>query len=273
MTDAPHSPDASAADLADLAERLALVAADLAMTMAAEARADLDTKSSATDLVTAADRAAEAAIVEGILAARPNDAIEGEEGTSRPGTSNVTWHIDPIDGTTNYVYALPAFSVSVAAAVDDEVVAGIVVDPTHEIVYRAVQGDGATANGSPLRCSSLDTMATALVATGFSYRSDRRREQAQVMVELLPAIRDIRRHGSAALELCAVATGQVDAYYESGLNRWDLAAGSLIASEAGALVANLDDGPPDGSAALAAGPGVFGPLRDALRAIDGAAER
>ncbi|MEL7156599.1 MAG: inositol monophosphatase family protein, partial [Actinomycetota bacterium] len=211
-------------------------------------------------------------LVEGIVAVRPHDAIEGEEGTSRPGSSNVTWHLDPIDGTTNYVYGVPAFSVSVAAAVDDDVVAGVVVDPSLGIVYRAVAGGGATANGAPLRCSDRDTLATALLATGFSYRAERRRVQAEVLVELLPVVRDIRRFGSAALDLCAVAAGRVDAYYETGLNRWDLAAGALIAAEAGAVVENLSGGRADRSATLAAPPGLFPALRDRLVAIEGTTE-
>ncbi len=260
MTSAPD-PES----LADLALEVARNAADLAGTMAAEARRDPDTKSTGTDLVTVADRAAEAAIVEGVLARRPDDGVEGEEGTSRPGSSGVVWHIDPIDGTTNYVYGLPAYSVSVAAAVDDRVVAGVVVDPSHELHYRAVLGGGATVNGRPLSCSGLDRLDTALVATGFGYDAVRRRHQAEVLLELLPRIRDIRRYGSAALDLCAVAGGLVDAYYERGLNRWDLAAGALIATEAGARVGNLRGGDADGELLLAAPPALFEPLAEVLR--------
>jgi myo-inositol-1(or 4)-monophosphatase len=246
--------------LADVAQDLARQAGALVTEMAASARRDPDTKSSTTDLVTAADRAAENHIVDGLLACRPDDAIEGEEGASRPGTSGVTWHIDPIDGTTNYVYDIPAFSVSIAAAVDDRMVAGVVYDPVNDVLYRAVSGQGASCNGEPVRCSANDELATALVATGFGYDRHRRRHQAELLVEILPRVRDIRRFGSAALDLCAVASGRVDAYFERGLNMWDLAAGWLIASEAGAVVGNLHGGPPDTRFLVAAPAALFDPL-------------
>lgn len=253
---------------ADLASELALSAGRTVLDMARTARTETATKSSATDLVTSADTAAERLIVDGILATRPDDGIEGEEGTSRPGMSGVVWHVDPIDGTTNYVYDLPAFSVSIAAAVDDEVVAGVVFDPAHNHLYRAVRGLGATRNGDVLRCSTIDDAAIALVATGFSYAADRRREQARLLVDVLPVVRDIRRFGSAALDLCAVGSAQVDAYYERGLNRWDLAAGALVARESGAIVENLRGGEPDGTFVLAAGPGLFETLQRLLAGLN-----
>lgn len=254
--------------LADLACRLATDAGSTALELAEKARSETTTKSSATDLVTIADRAAEDLIVQGVLAERPGDGIEGEEGTSRPGTSGVVWHIDPIDGTTNYVYDVPAYAVSIAAAIDDAVVVGTVFDPAQQLLYRAITGHGATCNDRPLRCSSKPDLATALVGTGFSYLADRRRRQAEILVDVLPLIRDIRRFGSAALDLCAVATGQVDAYYERGLNRWDLAAGALVAQEAGAVVENLRGGAPDGAFVLAAGPSLFPELRALLTRLD-----
>lgn len=251
-------------ELADLASELAARAGQIALDLAQTARTETATKSSATDLVTTADTAAEKLIVDGLMAERPEDGLEGEEGTSRPGTSGVVWHIDPIDGTTNYVYDIPAYAVSIAAAVADDVVAGAVFDPANQLLYRAVKGHGATCNGEVLRCSTNENMATALVATGFAYSADRRRRQAEILVDVIPLIRDIRRFGSAALDLCAVATAQVDAYYERGLNRWDLAAGALVAREAGARVENLRGGEPDGSFVLAAAPGLFAPLHDLL---------
>ncbi|MEM7339116.1 MAG: inositol monophosphatase family protein [Actinomycetota bacterium] len=257
-----HEPDTYMA----LAIELAREAGALVTTLAAEARANPETKSSGSDLVTLADKQAEALIVDGLLTARPDDGIEGEEGASHAGSSGVVWHIDPIDGTTNYVYAIPAFSVSIAAAVDDQVVAGVVFDPVGDRLYRATIGGGAFCNDQPIACTALDATATALVATGFSYNAARRRHQAGVVGSIISEIRDIRRFGSAALDLCAVATGQVDAYYELGLNRWDLAAGALIAAEAGALVANLDGGPPDSSFVLAANPTLFDQLAPMLRA-------
>lgn len=276
MAEPPTGPVAAAgpglAELGALAGRLARAAGALALAEAAAirggggrgSRGDADTKSSPTDLVTAADRAAEALIIEGILAARPGDGIAGEEGGNRAGTSGVVWHIDPIDGTTNYVYGIPAFAVSIGVEANGELVAGAVFHPSRGCLYHAVQGGGAWRDDERLRCSPLADPATALVATGFAYQPDRRRHQAGVLAEVLPRIRDIRRFGSAALDLCAVASGEVDAYWEQGLNHWDLAGGTVIAREAGALVGNLRGGPPDAGCLLAAPPALFGPLRDLL---------
>lgn len=253
--------------LADLAVELATAAGHRVVELADTARATASTKSTATDPVTDADRVAEAMITDGLLSVRPDDSIVGEEGASHQGGTAVTWHIDPIDGTTNYVYGIPAFSVSIAAEVGDQVVAGVVFNPSVDELYRATIGAGSTCNGERLRVRPATELATALVATGFGYTAPRRRHQGRVIAELLGRIRDIRRFGSAALDLCAVATGRVDAYYELGLNRWDLAAGALIASEAGASVGNLDGGPPLDGFLLAAGPELFGPLRSALREL------
>lgn len=276
MAEPPTGPVAAAgpglAELGALAGRLARAAGALALAEAAAirggggrgSRGDADTKSSPTDLVTAADRAAEALIIDGILAARPGDGIAGEEGGNRAGTSGVVWHIDPIDGTTNYVYGIPAFAVSIGVEANGELVAGAVFHPSRGCLYHAVQGGGAWRDDERLRCSPLADTATALVATGFAYQPDRRRHQAGVLAEVLPRIRDIRRFGSAALDLCAVASGEVDAYWEQGLNHWDLAGGTVIAREAGALVGNLRGGPPDAGCLLAAPPALFGPLRDLL---------
>jgi len=259
-------------ELLELATALAVEAGSSLSELAATARRSPATKSSSSDLVTEADTSAEALITHGILAARPEDGIVGEEGASRQGTTPVVWHIDPIDGTTNYVYAIPAFSVSIAAEVDGRVVAGVVLNPSNGELYTATLGAGSTCNDERLRCRPATDLATALVATGFGYRPEVRRRQAELLVDLLPEIRDIRRFGSAALDLCAVAAGRVDAYYERGLNRWDLAAGSLVATEAGATVANLRGGPPDASFAVAASPELFTALRGRLldlRADDG----
>jgi myo-inositol-1(or 4)-monophosphatase len=221
-------------------------------------------------MVTTADRAAEALITESIRAARPDDAIAGEEGTDHDGTTGVLWHVDPIDGTTNYVYSIPAFAVSIGVEVNGLMVAGAVYDPSRRQLYRAVVGDGAWRDDDRITCSSRTDLATSLAATGFSYQPERRRHQAQVLSEVLPRIRDIRRFGSAALDLCAAACGEVDAYWEQGLNQWDLAAGSVIAREAGAVVGNLQGGPPDAGCLLAAPPALFGPLRSVL--IDAGAD-
>lgn len=285
----PAAP-ADPAALGELAVELALEAGGLIIERAAAARRSVDTKSSPTDLVTAADRASEELIVARVLAARPDDGIAGEEGSNRPGTSGVTWHIDPIDGTTNYVYAIPAFAVSIGVEHDGAMVAAAVVNPVRGQLYRAVRGagawrrdthggagpvgdgDGDRADGREgpevrLTGSPLTDVSTALVATGFSYQPDGRRAQAGVLVELLPRIRDIRRFGSAALDLCGAAAGEVDAYFERGLNRWDFAAGALIAAEAGLQVGGLHGRPPSPDMVLAAPPALFATLRGLLEPL------
>ncbi len=253
------------AELADLANRLARQAGGLIMEVAQSARSAAATKSSPTDLVTMADRSAEELVVAAISAARPQDGIQGEEGANLPGSSGVIWHIDPIDGTTNYVYGLPVFSVSIGAEHDGQMVAGAVFDPNRDRLFRAVRHGGAWCNDEAIVCSPLARISTALVATGFGYQPEQRQRQAEVLLDVLPQIRDIRRFGSAALDLCAVACGQVDAYYERGLNQWDLAAGAFIAQEAGAVVENLRGGKPGGNFLLAAPPLLFEALRDLLR--------
>ncbi|MFT5201064.1 MAG: myo-inositol-1(or 4)-monophosphatase [Candidatus Aldehydirespiratoraceae bacterium] len=213
----------------------------------------MDTKSSATDIVTEFDQWSEATIVETIIAARPDDGFIGEEGATITGTSGVVWLIDPIDGTTNFVYDLPGSSVSIAARVDDITMVGAVHDIVRDERFRAARGEGATLDGAPITPTRLTDVSTALVATGFSYDANRRRAQASALVELLPNIRDIRRLGGAAIDLCMVACGRVDAYYERGLSPWDFAAGELIAIEAGARIENRDA---TGGAVVAASPAI-----------------
>lgn len=196
----------------------------------------VDTKSSRTDMVTDIDRWVETNLVNAILADRPDDGFLGEEGASRPSSSGVTWVIDPIDGTTNFIYDIPGYSISIAADVGGQTVAGLVHDPVRNERFRATVGGGATRNNNPISVSGATDLSTALVATGFSYDRERRREQAMSLVEILPEVRDIRRLGGAALDLCALACGRVDAYFERGLAPWDTAAGALIAIEAGAVV-------------------------------------
>jgi len=235
--------------------------------------ASLETKSSTTDIVTDVDRASEELIVNRILDARPNDGVVGEEGAGITGTSGVEWVIDPIDGTTSFVYGYPGWSVSIAVARDDgpdtegETLAGVVVDPTHGHLYSAALGHGAHRNDEPIAASQLTDVQGALIGTGFSYDGARRARQAAVLQQLLPHVRDIRRSGSAALDLCYAATGQVDAYYEVGLNRWDLAAGLLIASEAGAETTQ-ESGPERPPFTVAAGAGIAAELADLLERSD-----
>jgi myo-inositol-1(or 4)-monophosphatase len=263
--------------LVDLAADVARKAADLLLEGARHTRSTVATKTSATDMVTEMDRASEALIVGALLDARPDDGIVAEEGTARTGTSGVRWVIDPLDGTTNYLYGFPGWAVSIAAEVvgtagpDPEpggrVVAGVVLDAVHDELFSAALGHGARCNGEAIHSSALTEVASALVATGFGYRPERRRDQAEVLVGLLPQVRDIRRAGAASVDLCSVACGRVDAYYEHGLSWWDHAAGSLIAAEAGAEVAPLAGGAIHSGSIVAAAQGISVALRGMLDSL------
>jgi myo-inositol-1(or 4)-monophosphatase len=230
------------------------------------------TKTSPTDVVTEMDRAAEALITSRLRAQRPGDAFLGEEGGAS-GHGPVRWIIDPLDGTVNYLYGLADWAVSIAAEVAGTVVAGVVAVPARGEVFTAVATGGAwlrAGRSAPvaLRCTTGVALAEALVATGFGYAAERRAVQGEVVAALLPQVRDIRRGGSCAVDLCSVAAGRVDAYYERGVNYWDYAAGGLIAREAGALLAGLVGRPVGPGMAVAAEPGLFGQLHDALLALD-----
>ena len=264
MTDRPAAAELLALALEIAAEAAALVAAR---------RLDVgpvETKSTLTDMVTAVDRASESLIVGRILQARPGDGILGEEGSDRRGESGLRWVIDPLDGTTNYLYGIPAYAVSIAVEDESGAVAGVVHDAAHGEVFAAARGGGATLGGEPLAVSLLDDPAAALVGTGFGYSAPRRAFQAALLANLLPGIRDIRRGGSAALDLCAVACGRLDGYYEQGLQHWDHAAGALIVREAGGRIAWLEalgDGRPlEPPLLVAAGPGLFGRLAATIAA-------
>jgi myo-inositol-1(or 4)-monophosphatase len=234
------------------------------------------TKSSPTDVVTAMDTACERLVREQLLAARPDDGIVGEEGDDVLGTSGVTWVVDPIDGTVNYLYGIPQYAVCVAAVSGDphdpaghEVLVGCVHSPVLGETWTAVRGAGAylTLDGGAPRRLHVNAgveLGQVLLATGFGYESSRRRHQAAVIADLLPRVRDIRRIGSAALDLCSVASGRADAYVERGLKPWDLAAAGLVAREAGALVTGLSDAPAGEDLVVAAGPVVHARLQAAL---------
>lgn len=203
--------------------------------------ASAETKSSAVDPVTVVDKAAESFITEALLSARPDDGLLGEEGASRPSRTAVTWVVDPIDGTVNFLYGIEEYAVSIAAQVEGRTVAGAVINVAHETLYEAGLGHGAWRTDAAgkrvqLACGAETNPALALIATGFGYSATRRAGQARLLTEILPQVRDIRRMGAAALDLCRVAEGTVDAYYEHGLHLWDYAAGMLIAQEAGARV-------------------------------------
>jgi myo-inositol-1(or 4)-monophosphatase len=251
--------------LLELATRLATEAGALALEMR-EGVETLPTKSSPTDVVTAADRAVEKRLVDGIRSARPDDGILGEEGASDDGTTGVRWVIDPIDGTVNYLYGLTAWAVSVGVEVDGVPSVGVVFAPVRRELWQGVAGGGSTLNGRPLHCSAVRDLGQTLVATGFGYDARRRAAQSALLPTLLPTVRDIRREGAGALDLCSVAAGRVDAYFEQGLSPWDLAAGGLIAREAGARVEGLHGRPAGPDLVIAAGPGVFGALHDLLAA-------
>ena len=223
------------------------------------------TKSSTTDIATEFDRAAEAHVVERIRALRPDDAIIGEEGTSDSGTSGYAWFIDPIDGTTNYVYDQPAWSNSVAVARDGEMIAGAVFVPPLGEMFTAALGQGASLNDRPIGTSTETQLSLALVGTGFGYQPEQRRQQAERLVAIISQVRDIRRLGSAAFDLCMVASGRLDVYYELNLNSWDAAAGELIAREAGAITSDFSGGPARHDEMLVAAPGVHRAFLNALQ--------
>ncbi|MEV6262096.1 inositol monophosphatase family protein [Streptomyces sp. NPDC051784] len=222
------------------------------------------TKSSPIDVVTEMDIAAEKLITGYLSERRPDDGFLGEEGASSAGSSGIRWVIDPLDGTVNYLYGLPTWSVSIAAERDGERVVGVVEAPMRGETYHAVLGGGAYGNGDPLRCRPAAPLDQALVSTGFNYVTEVRTHQAAVAQRLIPLLRDIRRGGSAAVDLCDVAAGRLDGYYERGLHPWDVAAGDLIAREAGALTGGRPGRPGDGDLTVAASPGVFEPLQSLL---------
>jgi myo-inositol-1(or 4)-monophosphatase len=254
--------------------RIAVAAAAEAGRLLASWRGDerpevVQTKSSPTDIVTEMDRRSEALITSRIRTYRPADTVLGEEGGQTSGgpaddgtqPGRVRWIVDPLDGTVNYLYGLRDWAVSIAAEVDGTVVAGVVEVPRHGETFTAVTGQGAWLHRGEaklaLHCSSGVPLDRALVGTGFGYDPGRRQVQGEVIAALLPHIRDIRRGGSAAVDLCSVAAGRLDAFYERGLNYWDFAAGGLIAREAGALVGGLAGRAESTSMAVAAGPGLY----------------
>lgn len=257
------------AELRRLCERLADGAGRIALDgrRAAIGLADLPggTKSSSTDIATEFDRAAEAHVVGILRTERPHDAIVGEEGTAIDGTSGFAWFVDPIDGTTNYVYDQPSWSNSVAVAFEGEMVAAAVNVPPLAEMFSAALGEGATLNGRPIRASGEADLSLALVGTGFGYQAETRRRQAEHLVELIGQVRDIRRLGSAAVDLCMVGCGRLDVYYERHLNSWDAAAGELIAREAGAVTSDFSGGPARPEEMVAAAPGVHTAFLAALR--------
>ena len=218
-------------------------------------------KSSPTDLVSAADVEAERAIRAVLDRLRPDDGILGEEGDDRPGTSGLRWVVDPLDGTVNYLFGLPQWCVSVAC----EGQVGVILDPLRDDLFEVTAGGLAKRNGEPLRGSTREDLATALVATGFNYDAGVRARQAEIVAGLLPRIADIRRMGAAALDLAWTAAGRFDAFYERGVSAWDITAGAMLCTAAGLEVRTLEarDGLPAG--VLAASPALAGELFELVR--------
>ncbi|MDX6532897.1 MAG: monophosphatase [Gaiellales bacterium] len=217
-------------------------------------------KSSSTDMVSDADRDAETLIRDILERRRPQDAILGEEGGSTSGESGLRWIVDPLDGTTNYLYGRPEWSVSVAVESGDGVIAGVVHDPSRAETFTAVRGGGAALNGEPISASALDDLSRALISTGFSYLPEERVLQSRALDAVLPRVRDLRRNGSAAIDLAWVACGRADGYYEVPIMVWDRAAGLLLVEEAGGLTSSLVPIGQGGDGIVAAGRGIHAEL-------------
>lgn len=217
----------------------------------------LERKTSRTDMVSDADRDAEAVIERILRDERPDDGLLAEEGAHSEDRSGRRWVVDPLDGTTNFLYGFPAWAVSVAMEDAEGGAVGVVLDPVRDEAFVAARGLGAHLNGNPIEVGDAERLGSALVATGFGYDADRRRQQAECLVNVIPKVRDIRRAGAAALDLCWVAAGRLDGYYERGLKPWDWAAGRVIVEEAGGALRELDGDPPG---LLAASPGIANEL-------------
>jgi myo-inositol-1(or 4)-monophosphatase len=247
-----------AGELLAIAERLARAAADVIRDRPSDLRAQ--SKTTPTDTVTIVDKAAERVIIDGLTQLRPGDRVVAEESGDSKAGSEVTWYVDPLDGTVNYLYGLPPYSVSIAAVVAGQPVAGVVLDVPRDELFTAVAGGGAVCNGRPISCGVQTEPALSLVATGFAYDAQVRTWQAEVVRGVLPQVRDIRRAGSAAVDLCNVACGRVDAFFEAGMYAWDWMAGSLIAREAGARVEGIGGRAPGRHVTIAANAELFAAL-------------
>jgi myo-inositol-1(or 4)-monophosphatase len=257
-------------DLLSIARTIALAAGDLAKLRRTEVIEVAATKSSSVDVVTEADRETEA-LIRGLLAdTRPGDGFFGEESGAEVGTSGLTWIVDPIDGTVNFLYGIPHYAVSIAVVEGEPdpltwtALAACVVNPASGEVFTGTRGGGAFLGGAPIRVAESVELSQALVATGFAYDSAMRGRQGELVARLLPQVRDIRRQGTASLDLCFVASGRYNAYFERTLSPWDHAAGALIAREAGATVKGLGDAAPSREFILAAEPDVAARLEGIL---------
>jgi myo-inositol-1(or 4)-monophosphatase len=217
-------------------------------------------KSSVVDFATQMDQQSEELIVKQLLAARADDGIIAEEGAAKPSKSGITWVIDPLDGTVNYLYGLPGWNVSIAAKDEDGVLVGVVYAPSINGFWSAIRGEGAKYNGNKIKCNDPVTLDKSLLATGFAYDLNLRVSQGETMAKLLPKIRDLRRNGAAAVDLCYVAMGAIDGYFEGSLKEWDYAAGGLIATEAGAVISGRGGRAADSDLVVCAGPALHAQL-------------
>jgi myo-inositol-1(or 4)-monophosphatase len=259
--------------LLDELREVAISAAREAAVLAADGRREgvvvAGTKSSATDIVTEMDRRVEALLVDRILTARPDDGMLGEEGASHVGSSGVRWVLDPIDGTVNYLYGVPSWGVSVAAEIDGVGVVGVVAAPMLGETFVAVRGRGAHKHDQwgvhELRVNDPVELTGSLVGTGYGYTQERRIAQARVTSALLPYVGDLRRLGACSIDLCYVAEGRFDAYYERGVHLWDYAAAALVVTEAGGVIGGLNGRGPTEDLVIAAGPNLYRGLHDVLR--------
>ena len=253
----------STEDLLDVAVDAARASAAVLLEYYEHGVREVAAKSTPTDLVSEADLQAERAIRDLIAARRPDDAILGEEGDDVAGSTGLRWVVDPLDGTINYLFGIPQWCVSVAC----EGHVGVILDPLRDELFTVCVGEAALLDGRPLRGSRRDDLATAMVSTGFGYDSEVRAAQATVVARLLPRVRDIRRHGGAALDLCGLAVGRIDAYYEAALNAWDRAAGELVAREAGAVVGGPVDDVPTRDLVWGAAPGLAAEFAGLVREL------
>lgn len=250
-------------ELLTIAESIALKAGELLKKR--PSKFELDEKSGVFDFATQMDHESEKLIVSELLLARPDDGLIGEEGASKESKTGITWVIDPIDGTVNYLYDIPGWCISIAAKDQNGGVVGVVYSPATNSLWKATRGGGAFLNGVQIRCNEPVALNRALVGSGFAYDLERRKVQAQFIAKLLPEIRDLRRLGACAVDICHVASGTLDAYFEAGVNEWDHAAAGLIATEAGAKV-SVQSGIWNGQKQLviAAGPTLHVALTEAI---------
>jgi myo-inositol-1(or 4)-monophosphatase len=267
----------SAAALLDLAVDAAQAAGELLLGRFGRPQSGVDAKSSATDMVSDADRDSERVLLDAIRTARPDDGLIAEESGGRPGATGLVWVVDPLDGTTNYLYGIPAWSVSVACRDTAGGLVAVVHDPSMGETFTAARGAGAHLNGDALRASALPDLSRSLIGTGFGYTPERRTLQAAALAHVLPRVRDVRRAGSAALDLAWVACGRLDGFYEAGIRDWDRAAGLLLVEEAGGTTGILDPGLDGADCVVAAGSALYDPLcalvRSGLSAARAEADR